>query len=146
MKPRIELPLLMAAAVLIALVACKTTSREEAPAVQWQQVADSATQVAYLDPSSLERTSEGLRATVKINYTTPQSFGGNSYLSSRSVYVMDCGARRLADRENAIYAQTDLEGKRVSSASRSMGNLIWRDAAEGSIDGELLTSACRRAP
>jgi hypothetical protein len=78
--------------------------------------------------------------------TTPGSRGGNSYLSSRSVYVIDCSARRLADRENAIYAEMDLEGKRVSNASRSMSNLIWRDATEGSIDGELLASACRRAP
>lgn len=147
MKPRFELqPVLLMALVVIALVACKTTPRDEAPAVQWTQVADSAHQVAYLDPSSLERTNEGLRATVKINYTTPQSLGGNSYLSSRSVYIMDCSARRLADRENAIYAQADLGGKKVSSGSRSMSNLIWRDAREGSIDGELLTSACRRAP
>lgn len=147
MKPRHELqPVLLMALVVIALVACKTTPRDEAPAVQWTQVADSATQVAYLDPSSLERTKDGLRATVKINYTSPQSFSGNSYLSTRSVYIIDCSARRLADRENAIYAQADLGGKKVSSASRSMSNLIWRDATEGSIDGELLTSACRRAP
>jgi hypothetical protein len=147
MRPRLEFPtVLLMALAAIALVACKTAPRDEAPAVQWQQVADSATQVAYLDPSSIERSSEGLRATVKINYTTPQSFGGDAYLSSRSIYIIDCSARRLADRENAIYAQADLQGKKVSSASRSMGNLIWRDAAAGSIDGELLTSACRRAP
>lgn len=147
MKPRLEFqPMLLMALVVIALVACKTTPRDEAPAVQWTQVADSATQVAYLDPSSLERTKDGLRATVKINYTTPQSFSGDSYLSSRSVYIIDCSARRLADRQNAIYAQADLGGKKLSDASRSTGNLIWRDATEGSIDGELLTSACRRAP
>lgn len=147
MRPRLDLPpmLLMALAVM-ALVACQGTRRDAAPAVQWTQVADSATQVAYLDPSSLERTKDGLRATVKINYTAPQSFRGNAYLSARSVYIIDCSARRLADRENAIYAGADLEGKKVSSASRSTGNLIWRDATEGSIDGELLTSACRRAP
>jgi hypothetical protein len=137
---------LLLGVMLVAVMACKTTPRDEAPAVQWQQVADSDTQVAYLDPSSIERTKDGLRATVKINYTAPQSFRGNEYLSARSVYIIDCSARRLADRENAIYAGADLEGKKVSDASRSTSNLIWRDAAEGSIDGELLTSACRRAP
>jgi hypothetical protein len=146
MRFPIRLPLLIAVATVSMLAACKSTPRDEAPAVQWTQVADSATQVAYLDPASLQSTKEGLRATVKVNYTTPQAFRGDAYLSSRSTYVMDCSGRRLADRENAIYAGTDLEGKKLSSASRSMSNLIWRDATAGSIDGELLTSACRRAP
>jgi hypothetical protein len=149
MKPRFEVPLLVAALMLMVLAACKTAPREAeaaAPAAQWQRVADSATQVAYLDPASLQRTDEGLRAIVKINYTTPQTFSGDQYRSARSVYIIDCAGNRVADRENAIYTETDLGGKRVQRASRSTGNLIWRDASSGSIDGELVTSACRRAP
>lgn len=117
-----------------------------APAGEWLAVADSSSQVAFLDTGSLESTDQGLKAAVKINYTTPQSYGKQSYQSARNVYVIDCEGRRLADKENAIYAGGDLSGKRVSHASRNNRNLVWRDAAVASIDGELLTSACRRAP
>lgn len=145
MRRHIEVLLMMA--LVIAIAACKSAPADDAPAaVQWQLVADSANQEAYLDPASLRRTDEGLRATVKINYSTPQTFGRDTYRSVRSVYVLDCSGRRLADRENAIYEEPDLQGDRVQRASRSGSNLIWRDAASGSIDGELLTSACRRGP
>ena len=116
------------------------------PAGDWLAVADSATQTAFIDTSSIEPTDKGLKAAVKINYGTPQTYGKQTYLSTRSVYVIDCAARRLADKENAIYAGADLSGKRLSHASRNSKNLIWRDAAVASIDGELLTSACKRAP
>ena len=122
------------------------SSEPPAPAGEWLAVADSASQVAFLDTASLESTDRGLRATVKINYTTPQTYGKQTYQSARNVYIIDCGGRRLADKENAIYAGSDLSGKRVSHASRKNKNLVWRNAAVASIDGELLTSACRRAP
>jgi hypothetical protein len=108
-------------------------------------VADTAGQVAFVDVSSLAQTDKGLKAAVKINYASPQPFGKKTFLSVRNVYIIDCAARRLADRENAIYAGPDLTGKRISYASRSAKNLIWRDAPVASIDGELLTSACKRA-
>lgn len=117
-----------------------------APVGEWLAVADSASQVAFIDTGSLESTDQGLRATVKINYTTPQTYGKQTYQSARNVYVIDCEGRRLADKENAIYAGGDLSGKRVSHASRKSRNLVWRDAAVASIDGELLTSACKRNP
>ena len=139
----VSTPLLLVAV----LVASSAAARDPAPPTgEWLAVADSATQVAFLDTSSLEQTDKGLLAAVKINYTPPKSWGKQTYQSTRNVYVIDCAGRRLADKENAIYAGTDLSGKRISQASRSNRNLIWRDAAVASIDGELLTSACRRAP
>lgn len=149
MRRHIEAPLIMMA-VTLAVGACQSTprasdrERDEAPAVQWQLIADSANQVAFLDPGSLRQTSEGLRATVKINYSTPQTFGRDEYRSVRSTYILDCTGRRIADRENEVYGEPDLQGERVRRAARATGNLIWRDAVSGSIDGELLTSACRR--
>lgn len=135
------------ALVLSALLPLASLARDSGPPPgEWLAVADSTTQVAFLDTSSIEQSDKGLRAAVKINYATPQTYGKQTYLSTRNVYVMDCAARRLADKENAIYAGTDLSGKRISHASRNSKNLIWRDASVASIDGELLTSACKRAP
>ena len=62
----------------------------------------------------------------------------------RNVYILDCAGRKIADRENALYAGTDNSGKRINYASRNANNLIWRDAPVASIDGELLTYACRQ--
>jgi hypothetical protein len=115
------------------------------PPGEWQAVADTAGQTAYLDVSSLEQTDKGLKAAVKINYAAPQTFGKKTFQSVRNVYILDCAARRLADRQNAIYAGQDLTGKRISYASRDAKNFVWRDAPVASIDGELLTSACKRA-
>lgn len=135
-------------ALLLTLVAAPVALAKDPvpPAGEWLAVADSATQVAFLDTSSLEQTDKGLRAAVKINYASPQPYGKQSYLSTRNIYVFDCAASRVADKENAIYAGSDLSGKRVSHATRKSKNLIWRDAAVASIDGELLISACKRAP
>jgi len=139
-------PLLPLAALLIAtmLPAAAMAKDPVPPPGDWKNVAESAGQTAFLDMSSLEQTDKGLKAAVKINYATAQPFGKKTYQSVRNVYVMDCAARRLADRENSIYPGLDLAGKRISYASRKAKNFIWRDAPVASVDGELLTYACRQ--
>ena len=133
----------------LALAACASTPKSEEPVAtavtgDWRQVASSATQNAFLDMSSLEQTDKGLKATVKINYLAGQTFGKETFQSVRNVYILDCAGRKIADRENALYAGTDNSGKRINYASRNANNLIWRDAPVASIDGELLTYACRQ--
>jgi hypothetical protein len=116
---------------------------EQAP-VEWTQVAESASQVAFVDAASIEQAEAGLRAVAKINFSQPQPFGKKTFQSAQNTYIMDCAARRVADRENLIFAEADLGGKRISRASRRANNLIWRDAAPGTIDGEILKFACRQ--
>lgn len=114
------------------------------PPGDWKSVARSAGQEAFVDMASIESVDAGLKAAVKINYATPQTYGKKSYQSVRNVYLIECASRRLADRENVIYPGLDLSGKSISRASRKGKNLIWRDAPVASIDGELLTYVCKQ--
>ncbi|MDR2215938.1 MAG: hypothetical protein LBE59_08875 [Nevskiaceae bacterium] len=111
----------------------------------WQLAAESATQTAFVDVGSLQAADNGLRAVAKINFSQPQPWAKSAYLSARNTYLMDCASRRLADRENLIFEGPDFAGKRLSRASRSGNNLIWRDVAAGTVEGEILNFACRQA-
>ena len=114
------------------------------PPGDWKSIARSAGQEAFVDMGSIEAVDAGLKAAVKFNYSTPQTFGKKTYQSVRNVYIIECASRRLADRENVIYPGLDLSGKSISRASRKGKNLIWRDAPVASVDGELLTYVCKQ--
>lgn len=136
------------------LAACASTSSNTSgaaaapPPGNWQKAAEADSQVAFVDIDSITQVDAGWRAVSKINFSSPQPWGNGTFLSARNTYILDCGARRLADRENLIFEGPDLSGRQLSRASRSSGNLIWRDAAEGTVDGQILTFACnhRRSP
>jgi hypothetical protein len=136
-----------------ALAACASNPPSQptapvAPAGNWQKAAEADSQVAFVDIDSITQVDAGWRAVSKINFNSPQPWGSSTFQSARNTYIIDCGARRLADRENLIFAGPDLSGKQLSRASRNANNLIWRDAAAGTVDGQILTFACnhRRVP
>jgi hypothetical protein len=139
---------------LCALAACASSpaSKPDAtpatPPGNWQKAAEADSQTAFVDIDSITQVDNGWRAVSKINFNTPQPWRSGTFQSARNTYIIDCGARRLADRENLIFAGPDLSGKQLSRASRNANNLIWRDAAAGTVDGQILTFACnhRRVP
>jgi hypothetical protein len=139
-------------ACLLAACASTPSSDPAAPAApppgNWQKAAEANSQVAFVDIDSITQVDTGWRAVAKINHNAPQPWGNSTFQSARNTYIVDCGASRLADRENLIFAGPDLSGKQLSRASRNANNLIWRDVAAGTVEGQILLFACnhRRTP
>lgn len=138
-----------AACVMLALpFAAVAMEKKPAPApASWQSVAKTDNQEAFVDLNSIGVVGAYLAATAKFEYATPQPWEKDKTFSSlSSVLRVDCAQRRLADRETKAHAGAGLQGDVVRKASRSEKNLIWRDAAPRTVDGEVLDFVCKNGP
>jgi hypothetical protein len=132
-----------ALAATLTTVAVAATKAPPAP-VAWTSVAKTDRQEAFVDPASRRERDGFVEAFVKYEYAEPQAFGKKTYLSARNVYRFDCANARIADRENRVYAERDLQGKEVANASRGAKNPVWRNALPKTVDGVVLDYVCRK--
>jgi hypothetical protein len=134
------------AVLLATFVATQAATAAQAPAapVAWTSVAKTDRQEAFVDPASRRERDGFLEAVVRYDYVEPQPYGRKSFLSARNVYRFDCANARIADRENRVYAERDLQGKEVANASRGAKNPVWRNALPKTVDGVVLDYVCRK--
>lgn len=132
---------------VLAVSAC-ATAPQTAAGGQWQSVAKTDLQEAFVDASTLAIVGGYVEAVVKLNFAQPQPAAkkGESYLSARNTYRFDCAQRRVAMKEIRAYEGPDLQGAQVQKATSGDRNLPWLDAPERTVFGELLDYACRNAP
>jgi len=137
---------LLAAVVISAALAAGPASAQEA-ADKWQSVAKTDNQEAFVNVQSIVMVGGQPEAKVKQNFTAPQHSAkpGQTYLSARTVYRFDCAQRRVAMKEIRAFPGADLQGEAVQKASRSDKNLLWEDAPERTVFGELLDYVCKAA-
>jgi hypothetical protein len=139
----------VAALIALALAACAQTPASKSAAqaaVDWQSVATTDNQQAFLDVSSLTEIGGFVEARTKQNFTQPQpsTKKGETYLSALNTYRFDCAQRKVAMKRLEAYAGADLQGPVVQKATSTDKNLRWLDAPESTVFGELLDFACRR--
>lgn len=135
---------LLATVVAVATLAAATAAAQDA-ADKWQSVAKTDSQEAFVNAQSIVAAGGQLEAKVKQNFAAPQPAAkqGRTYLSTRTVYRFDCAQRRVAMREIRAFPGADLQGEAVQKASRSDKNLLWEDAPERTVFGELLDYVCK---
>jgi hypothetical protein len=135
---------LLAAVVAAATLAAATAAAQDA-ADKWQSVAKTDNQEAFVNAQSIVAAGGLLEAKVKQNFAAPQPAAkeGRTYLSTRTVYRFDCAQRRVAMKEIRAFPGADLQGEAVQKASRSDKNLLWEDAPERTVFGELLDYVCK---
>ena len=143
--------LIRALALTLTVSACATapqTTPQAAAVGQWQSVAKTDLQEAFIDPSTLAIVDGYVEAGTKLNFAQaqPSAKKDKSYLSARNTYRFDCAQRRVAMKEIRAYEGPDLQGAQVQKATSSSRNLQWLDAPERTVFGELLDYACRNAP
>lgn len=140
----------LTAVVCALVVASCTTAPAGKPApspIDWQSVAKTDTQEAFVDFASIAVAGAYVDANVKFEYAVPQPWQGEKTFSSiASLVRADCAQQRMADRETKTYAAPGLQGDVVSRQSRSEKNLIWYPATRPTVVGEVLAAICRRAP
>lgn len=134
-------------ALALTVTAC-ATAPQTAAIGQWQSVAKTDLQEAFIDPSTLAIVGGYVEAGTKLNFAQaqPSAKKDKSYLSARNTYRFDCAQRRVAMKEIRAYEGPDLQGAQVQKATSSDKNLQWLDAPERTVFGELLDYACRNAP
>jgi hypothetical protein len=125
--------------------ASTTAAAPVAASADWKSVAKSDNQDVFVDDASIRERDGFIEAVTRYEYAQPQPYGKKTFRSARNVYRFDCANRRIADRENLVYAEPQLGGAKVGDATRSTANLIWRDAVRGTADGAVLYYVCSKS-
>lgn len=113
----------------------------------WQSAAQTDSQQAFIDLNSITTVGAHLSAVVRYEYVAPQPWKKDkTYSSVWSRLRVDCAQRRMADSEIRAYASAGLQGDVVRKATSKDKNLIWRDAARRTVDGEVLDHVCKIGP
>lgn len=132
-------------ALFVASCATAPGDKPAPPQVDWQLVAETDTQKAFVDFASIAAGGAYLDANVKFEYASPQPWQGEkTYSSVASLVRADCAGQRMADRETKAYAAPGLQGDVVRKASRSEKNLIWYAATRPTVVGEVLAAICKK--
>jgi hypothetical protein len=121
-----------------------TAAVPAAPPADWKSVAKSGNQEVFVDDASIRERDGFVEAVTRYEYSQPQPYGRKTFQSARNVYRFDCAGRRIADRENLVYAGPQLSGEKVGDATRSTKNLIWRDTTKGTADGAVAFYVCSK--
>jgi hypothetical protein len=139
---------LIGALALALVVSACATAPQTAAVGQWQSVARTDLQEAFIDASTLVIVDGYVEAGTKLNFfqAQPSAKKDKSYLSARNTYRFDCAQRRVAMKEIRAYEGPDLQGAQVQKATSSDKNLQWLDAPERTVFGELLDFVCENAP
>jgi hypothetical protein len=118
-----------------------------AGAEKWYSVATSDSEEAFVNTQSMQTVGATIQVKVKENFTAPKpaAKAGKTYLSTRTLYRVDCASRKIAMAKNEAFSGTDLQGEVVQKASRNDRNLIWMDAPAASVFFEIVTYTCRHA-
>lgn len=134
-------------AAVAALVGVASTA-DEAAADKWYQVAISASETAYVNNNAIKLVGDTVEVKVKENFASarPAASGGKTFLSTRTLYRLNCAGRKIAMSKTEAYSGADLQGEVVQKASRNDRNLIWMDAPTATVFGEILDYGCRKAP
>jgi hypothetical protein len=141
----------LALGFVAAMLGCGLAAAQGAPAAgadKWYSVATSDSEEAFVNTNSIKLVGTTLEVRVKENFTAPRPAAkeGKTYLSSRTVYRIDCAARKIAMSETRAFPETNLQGDVVQKASRNDRNLIWMDAPRATVFGEILDYSCKHAP
>lgn len=137
--------------IALTLAACAQTPAAKREAVQaaaqWQSVAATDNQEAFVDTVSMTTVAGFVEARTKQNFSQPQASAkaGKTYLSALNIYRFDCAQRRVAMKELVAYAGPDLQGAVVQKATSTDRNLRWLDAPASTVFGEMLDFACGRS-
>jgi hypothetical protein len=133
---------------VLALPAVAIAKDKPAPVPpDWQSAAQTDNQQAFIDLNSIAPAGVHLSAVVRYEYVSPQPWKKDqSYSSVWTRLRVDCAQRRIADSETRAYAAAGLQGDVVRKATRKDKNLIWRDAARRTVDGEVLDHVCKIGP
>lgn len=141
----------LAAVIGLSLAACAQTPAAKREAVQaaaqWQSVAVTDHQEAFVDTVSMTTVAGFVEARTKQNFGQPQpsAKAGKTYRSALNTYRFDCAERRLAMKELVAYEGPNLQGAVVQRATSNDRNLRWLDAPSSTVFGEMLDFACGRS-
>ncbi len=115
---------------------------------KWYSVATSDSEEAFVNTNSIKLVGTTIEVKVKENFTAPRPAAkeGKTFLSTRTLYRVDCGTRKIAMSKTEAFLGKDLQGDVVQKASRNDRNLIWMDAPTASVFFEIVTYTCRHAP
>ena len=141
-------PFFMLGCSMAAAMAGAAATAGEAPADKWYQVAISSSETAYVNNNAIKLVGDTVEVKVKENFNAPRpaASGGKTFLSTRTLYRLNCAGRKIAMARTEAFSSADLQGEVVQKASRNDRNLIWMDAPTATVFGEILDYGCRKAP
>ena len=136
------------ASLILALVLVFTGAPGAHAQDEWVSIARSDRTELFVKPSTLAWAGDWISVRSKQNFVEPQPSARKrrTFLSARNEYRIACAHRKIAYREMRAFAEPDLQGTVVQKSRTSDKNLVWMNADEGTVFGELLEFACDNAP
>jgi Surface-adhesin protein E len=107
--------------VAVVMFGCGLAVAQQAPAAgadKWYSVATSDSEVAYVNTNSIKQVGTTIEVKVKENFTAPRpaAKAGKTFLSTRTLYRVDCASRKIAMSKNEAFSGADLQGDVVQKA------------------------------
>lgn len=136
------------ASVILGCGVAAAQQSSSAGADKWYAVATSDSEVAFVNTRSIRTAGTGIEVKVKENFNAPRpaAKAGRTFLSTRTLYRVDCAGQKIAMAKTEAFSGADLQGEVVQKASRNDRNLIWMDAPPASVFFEIVAYTCRHPP
>jgi hypothetical protein len=95
----------------------------------------------YVDPRSIRRDGQLVKATVRVVFTEPVKARTGMWASSRTIATFDCAKKTLAAKENVFYADANSTKVTERTVIKQPG---YGPALGGSLGGVALNYLCAR--
>ncbi len=106
----------------------------------WALLQETREGILYVDRDGAEKTSNGWRVDISQDFHMPQIHEGKEYLSEKSRYDLDCGAKKIRTLNVERFPENMARGDKVHADSKA-GE--WTLPEKGSRMEIVLKSLCR---
>jgi hypothetical protein len=130
------------------ILSMSALSSAHAAEPDWQMVGKSDECSVWVDAASLQSEGNIVKAWTKLEYkvATPIFKGSEKMnLSVRRREYLNCSAHSSLLKSAASFSERNLQGAVVASFNDA-GEMVWEDAAPGTIADAILEFACAKAP
>lgn len=108
----------------------------------WQDIGTTSVgNHVYVDPRSIRRTGNLVKATVRVVFTEPVKARNGTWASSRTIATFDCAKKTLAAKENVFYADAKSTKVTERTVIKQPG---YGPALGGSLGGVALQYLCSK--
>lgn len=106
----------------------------------WTLLRETHDGILYIDRDGAEKTANGWRVDSSQDFHRQQTHDGKEYLSERSRYEIDCGAKKIRSLSVERFPE-NMAGGDVVHVDKKAGD--WSMPAKGGAAETILNSLCR---
>lgn len=107
---------------------------------EWKQIAEGTDRALYVDTSSVQSNGRTKTVWTLIDHTVIQREAGDSYISSKGLWELNCGERMARQVSHSIHSGQMGRGSTVWSGAL---NRDFQHVSSSSFGGAIINEVCR---